>query len=103
MSPDPRKPVKGKPAAAPISEDEDDLPPEPSKEGGMTSREEGEKLEAAEEEKRLAELKRQEADPISVGDEKLKAFKAEARKKIEESLIAKRKKRRLLRGGDVSK
>lgn len=100
MSPDPRK---QKAPQKPASEEDDDVPAAPSKEGSMLTAAEGAQIEAADEAKRLAEAKRQEQDPISVGDERLKAFKAEARKKIEESLLAKRKKRRLLRGGDVSK
>jgi hypothetical protein len=45
--------------------------------------------------------KDEESDEAKVSDERLRALKEKARAKIEARLVAKRKQRKLLRGGDV--
>ena len=88
----------------PAPPEDDDLPEERAA-GGMLDEAAYSKIAAEEEKKkaaaREAEMVDGEAPPV--GDEKMRALKAEARKKIEDELIAKRKKRRLMRGGDVSR
>ena len=97
----PREPVPPDDALA----DELDLAPGPAPEGGMLTLAELERREAAEKARRAAlPVAPESAGGIpETGDERLKQLKTDARRKIEEGLIAKRKRRRLLRGGDVSR
>ncbi len=74
----------------------------PPRDQGMIPLREFEVEDQARQEAEAAEAAANAADDIlpTLTKDRLRAFKAQARKQIEERLLARRKQRRLLRGGE---
>ena len=81
----------------PDEDEEEDAAPPPLAMESMTP-EQAEKLEK----EAAARAAAAAAADAPVGDDQLRAFKEKARKEIEERLVDKRKRRRLMKGGNVS-